>query len=187
MHAVTTKAVAGTVTGFPIRCVPRAKTDEAEGAFALVVHGSPPILPSLHWSHSRHRISSHLKLHLMLSITQHFAINQVFSSQVKSNMHLYFYTFIHSTHTPFYHYDSYPALDLFFVSFPMSPTPDTRYTHHLRPGFTTFMTTQHYSFLIPRSGWNSLDWIERVRAQHFSPVFPRILPTRSPFYVRIAS
>ena len=124
MHAVASKAVAGTVTGLPIWRVPRAKTDEAESAFALVVHGA--LLASFGLCiglTSRHRIriasaisSSHVIYH------QPFRYQFFFfkSSQVQ---HAFVLLLIHPPNTRlFYHYRFYPALDFFFVP-TMSPRP----------------------------------------------------------------
>ena len=155
MHAVATKAVAGTVTGLPIRRVPRAKTDEAKSAFALVVHGSSP-RPSVSALVSLHGIAfaSHLQSHhLMLSTINHFAIIFSFfkSSQVQ---HAFVLLLIHpSTHTRlFYHYRFYPALDFFFRSHYVPPPPIPTHQLHLRPGSRPFMTTAALFILISKIG-----------------------------------
>lgn len=146
MHAVAAEAVAGTVIGLSIRCVPRTKTDEAEGPFALVVSWLPSrpsvsALVSLMASH----LQSH---HLMLYITNHLAISFFFkSSQVPTCI----CTFTHSsidTHThAFLSLSFLPTIGPFCFVPTMSPiAPDT----HLRPGSRPLMT--HYSLFISKIG-----------------------------------
>jgi hypothetical protein len=161
MHAVTAKAVAGTVTGLPIRCVPCSKTDEAESAFSLVV--LLPLLPFLHWSHSRNRITSHLHHSSSHAIYyHHFAINQFFQAK-SSPTCIRTFTFTIDTQA-FLLLSFLPNIGLFFRSHyvpcprrPLSSSPS---------GFTTCMTHSIIHF-DSKIGLDSLDWIQRVRAQHF--------------------
>jgi hypothetical protein len=145
MHGDTTKAVAITVTGFPIRCVPCATTDEAESAFALVAHGFP-LLRSLHWFHSRHRIASHLHRSLSHAIYHHHFAIRFF--QVKSSPTcICIFTFNPSTHNVFYHYPFYPTLDFVFVPFPCSPPPTPVIpTISITVRAHDLYDSQHYSF-----------------------------------------
>ena len=149
MHAVASKAVAGTVTGLPIRRVSRAKTDEAESAFALVVHGSLSTSFGLCIGlTSRHRIriaSDNLIISCYLSSTISLS---VFFSQVKPSPTC-ICTFTHSSiqHTPFLSLSILPSIGLFFFRSHYVPPPPIPTHHlHLRPGSRPFMTPQHYSF-----------------------------------------
>lgn len=165
MHAVAAEAVAGTVIGLSIRCVPRTKTDEAEGAFALVVSWLPsrPSVSALVSLMASHRIAS--------SISSSHAIYhqpsryQLFF-QVKSspNMHLYFYSFIHRhTHTRLSiiivstHHWTFLFCSHYVPHRPRYPPPS---------GLTTSYDTLFIIHFQDRAGtvWTGLE-----RLQHFSP------------------
>jgi hypothetical protein len=128
-----------------------------------------PLLRSLHWYHSRHRIASHL--HLMLYITT-ISLSDFF--QVKSSP-ICICTFTHSI-------DRYTSLSIIIIStqhwtlfsFPLCPPPPTPVRPIISVRAHDLYDSQHYSIWFQdRAGQFGLD--REGYSSTLSPVFPRIL------------